>query len=161
MSADPPGEPGHVQPLVALGLVTAAFVALVIFGLGMTSLALNADVIAVPGLGQIPGILGTVFATGAFAAVMAIALRRPHPSYWAAPVAAVAVLLGYALGVWIGAVGGGTDLAAATAAVAGVLTSWFGLVIAGAALVCGWGGIALVRTRASRPRWPWEDPYDE
>ena len=42
-----------------------------------------------------------------------------------------------------------------------VLTSWFGIVILGAGAVSGWGGIALARTRAHRPRWPWEDPDDE
>ena len=49
MTADRSSEPGHVRPLVALGLATTAFIALLIFGLGMTSLVLDQDVIAVRG----------------------------------------------------------------------------------------------------------------
>jgi len=159
--ADRPPEHRPVRPLVALGLATAGFIALLIFGLGMTSLLLDENVIAVRGLGQIPGVVGTTLATAGFAATTWAGVRRARPSYGTAGLAAVAAFLGYGVGVWIGAVGGGADLAAATRAAGGVLTSWFGAVIAGAALVSSWGAVALVRTRAERPRWPWEDPDDE
>ncbi|WP_442574696.1 hypothetical protein ACSBPH_12705 [Microbacterium sp. F51-2R] len=161
MTADRPPEHGHVRPLVALGLVTAAFGALVICGLGVTSLLLDQDVIAVPGLGQVPGVIGTIFAIGAFALVVWLAIRRPQPSYWSAALAAVVTLLAYPLGVWFGAVVTGADLAAAAGAAGAVVTSWFGLVIALAAFACAWAAVALVRTNARRPRWPWEDPDDE
>ena len=147
--------------MVALGLSIAAFVALLIFGLGMVSLLLDQDVLGVPGLGQVPGILGTVFTTAGFALSLGLWLRRPHPSYWGAAVAALTCLLSYSFGVWFGAVFAGADLAAAVAAAGGVVTSWFGVVIAASGAICAWGGIALVRTRAQRPRWPWEDPFDE
>jgi hypothetical protein len=160
MAADRAPEPDRVRPSVALWLTTAGFVALLIFGLGMTSLALDEDVIAVPGLGQIPGVIGTVLATGAFCATLAIALRHRHPSYWTAAIAAVVVGLAFPLGVWIGAVAGGADLAAAAGAAGGLLTSWFGVVTAAVAFVCAWAGVALIRTRAQRPRWPWEDADD-
>ncbi|TDN90609.1 hypothetical protein [Microbacterium sp. BK668] len=161
MTADRPPEHGHVRPPVALGLATAAFGALVICGLGVTSLILDRDVIPVPGLGQIPGVLGTMFAIGAFALVVWLAVSRPHPSYGAAALAAVAALLAYPLGVWFGAVIGGSDLAAAAGAAGSVLLSWFAVVIALSAFACAWGAVALVRTDARRPRWPWEDPDDE
>lgn len=160
-NADRPPEHRPVRPLVALGLATAAFIALLIFGLGMTSLLLDQNVIAVRGLGQIPGVVGTTLATAGFAATTWIAVRRATPSFWGAALSAVVAFLCYGVGVWIAAVSGGADLAAATRAAGGVLTSWFGVVIAGAALVSSWGAIALVRTRAERPRWPWEDPDDE
>ena len=46
--ADSPGGP--VRPLVALGLATVTFIALLIFGLGMVSLILNADIVEAQGL---------------------------------------------------------------------------------------------------------------
>ncbi|MEU1971661.1 hypothetical protein ABZ477_08385 [Microbacterium sp. NPDC019599] len=161
MSADRAPQPGHVRPLVALGFATAAFVALLIFGLGMLSLLLDEDVIAVPGLGQLPGIVATIAATGAFALSLWIALRRQHPPLRGAVVTAVATALAYPAGVWFGALLADEALGDAARAAGGVFLSWFEVVIALAALACSWGGIALVRTDASRPRWPWEDPFDE
>ncbi|MFH8252176.1 hypothetical protein ACH3VR_17555 [Microbacterium sp. B2969] len=161
MTVDRPPEHGHVRPAVALGLTTAGFVALLIFGLGMTSLYLDEDVLAVPGLGQAPGITGTIFATGGFALCVGVGTRHPHPSYWLAAVTTLVVALAYPLGVWFGAVTSGADVAAATKAAGGVLTSWFGLVVAASALICSWSAVALVRTSARRPRWPWENPDDE
>ncbi|GAA2002203.1 hypothetical protein [Microbacterium ulmi] len=157
--------PQGVRPLVALGFATVAFIALLIFGLGMLSLLLDADVIGVPGLGQVPGVVGTVLATASFAAVLWAGLRRAgaglRPSFLGALWCAVAAFLGYVLGVWLGAVFSGSDLAASAAAAGGVAAGWFGAVVAGAGFVAGWGGIALVRTRAGRPRWPWESDDDE
>ena len=161
MSARPDAEGGPVRPITALAFATAAFVALLIFGLGMASLALGEAVIETPGLGQVPGILATILATAAFAGVLWTALRRSPPSYWGAAWTAGACFLAYVGGVWFGAVVTGADLAAAGSAAGRIATSWFGVVIAAAALVAAWGGIALVRTRSQRPRWPWEDEFDE
>ena len=122
----------------------------------MTSLATNQDVISVPGLGQIPGIVGMSLSTLAFAGGLWVAVRRAQPSFWGVLGAVVGAFLGYLAGVWFGALIGGADIAAATAAVGMLATSWFGAVIVAAALVAAWGGVALVRTRAQRPRWPWE-----
>lgn len=148
-----------MRPPVALAFAVIGFVALVILGLGMTSLALDADVIAVRGLGQVPGVIGMLAAAAGFAGSLWIGVRSPHPSFWTAPVAALAAYLGEALGVLAGAVATGADLAAAVAAAGGIAVGWAGLVIGVAGLVAAWGGVALVRTRASRPRWPWE--HDE
>lgn len=154
-------EGGPVRPITALVFATAAFVALLIFGLGMTSLATGEDVIATPGLGQIPGIIATTLATLAFAAGLWAAVRRSPASYWGSAWTTAATFLAYVGGLWFAAVATGADLAVAAAIAGRIATSWFGLVIAAAAFVCSWGGIALVRTRASRPRWPWEDEFDE
>ncbi|MFE5407359.1 hypothetical protein [Microbacterium sp. NPDC056569] len=187
--ADAPSQ-GPVRPPVALVFATMGFVALLIFGLGMTSLATSQDVIATPGLGQVPGITGVVCATLAFAgglwAAIARAGRRTdveppgagapqaasaagspagggaqHPSFWGAAWTTAATFLAYLGGVWFGALFTGTDLGVATAVVGRLATTWFGVVVAGAAFVSAWAGIALVRTRARRPRWPWEDEFDE
>jgi hypothetical protein len=161
VTSDSDPRPGSVRPLVALAFATAAFVALLIFGLGMTSLLLDEDVIAVRGLGQLPGIVGTIAATGAFALSLWIALRRQHPPLSGAAVSMIATALAYPAGVWFGALLTDAALGTAASAAGGVLLSWFEVVIAAAAFGCAWAGIALTRTHASRPRWPWEDPFDE
>jgi len=161
VESDSDPQPGPVRPVVALVFATAGFVALMIFGLGMTSLLLDADVIAVSGLGQVPGIVGTIAATGAFALTLWDALRRQHPSFRGGAVTMLATALAYPAGIWFGALLVDAALATASSAAGGVLFSWFEVAIAAAAFVCAWAGIALTRTRASRPRWPWEDPFDE
>lgn len=192
MTADGDGGPsqGPVRPAVALAFATVGFIALAIFGLGMTSLVIGEDIIATPGLGQIPGVTGMVCATLAFAGGLWAAIARAgsgtdaatpgrvpssgpagsgssagagrrHPSYWGAAWTTAASFLAYVGGVWFGAVFTGADLGVATAVAGRLATSWFGLVVAAAAFVSAWSGIALVRTRAHRPRWPWEDEFDE
>lgn len=192
MAADGSDGPsqGPVRPPVALAFATMGFIALLIFGLGMTSLATGEDVIASPGLGQAPGIAGVVCATLAFAGGLWAAIARAgsrtdaaapardaapasagagsiaragarHPSYWGALWTTAATFLAYLGGVWFGAVFTGADLGVATAVVGRLATTWFGVVVAAAAFVSSWAGIALVRTRARRPRWPWEDEFDE
>lgn len=181
--AAPQQAGGPVRPVTALAFATVGFVALTIFGLGMTSLATGEAVIATPGLGQIPGATGMVLTTLAFAAGLWAAIGRAwrapddareldaagmdasargragsgHPSFWGAAWTTAACFLAYVGGVWLGAVATGTEVAVATAVAGALATSWFGLVVAASAFVCSWAGIALVRTRARRPRWPWED----
>jgi len=145
-----------VSPPVAVAFAVVGYFALLVAGFGLTSLYTDTEVLAVPGLGPLPGVLGVAFSTVAVVVALWSAVRRPRPSYGAAFVAAVAALLAYLIGVGLGAVIGGSDAATALAAVGGFATSWFALILAALAFVAGWAGIALVRTRASRPRWPWE-----
>ncbi|WP_137844129.1 hypothetical protein [Microbacterium sp. 2FI] len=154
-------EGGPVRPAAALALATVSFVALLIFGLGMTSLVLGADVIETPGLGQVPGILGVALATAAFAGSLWLTLRRNPASYGGAAWTAAAVYLAYLGGVAFGILFSAGELAVAASVAGRIAVSWFGAVVAGAAAIAAWGGIALVRTRAQRPRWPWEDDFDE
>lgn len=184
MAADPErgATRGPVRPPVALAFATIGFGALAIFGLGMATLFTGEAVIAAPGLGFVPGAAGFVCAMLAFAGVLWASIGRAdvaatqitagdpgrpraggsrHPSYWGSAWAAVVCFVAYVGGVWLAALFTGTDLAVATGVAARLATSWFGLVIAVVAFVCAWSGIALVRTRARRPRWPWEDEFDE
>ena len=191
MTEGAPGrDGGQVRPVTALAFATAGFVALAIFGLGMTSLATSQDIIATPGLGQIPGITGMVLATLAFAGGLWASIHRAgatdasapgaaagtapgeprsdrgaagsrHPSFWGAAWTTAACVVAYIGGVWFGALASGAGLGVAVGVAGRLATSWFGLAIAAAAFVCAWAGIALVRTRAHRPRWPWEDEFDE
>ena len=147
---------GSVRPPVALAFALMGFVALMIFGLGMTSLATETDVISTPGLGQFPGIFGPILAIAVFAGTLWSFVRVPHPTFWGSLVVAVATFLAYLLGVGVVALVVGADPAAAAGTVGHLATTWYGLVVFGAALVSAWAGIALARTHAGRPRWPWE-----
>lgn len=148
--------PEPVRPAVTVALTLVAFVALVVFGLGMTSLVTASDVITAPGFGVLPGIVGVATAAGAFAAVTAPAVRGPHPSYLTSLWAAIACYLAYLAGVWGAALIGGVDPAVATAAAGRLALGWWAPIVAAAGFVCAWSAVALRRTRARRPRWPWE-----
>lgn len=150
-----------MRPLVALGLATVTFIALLICGLGIASLILNADIVAERGLGQLPGVFATAATVAAFAVSLGLTLRAPQPRYRGALWAAIACVAAYVIAIWIGALVASSEPATATAVAGRIATSWFGLVVAATAALAAAGGIALTRTRSSRPRWPWEDEFDE
>lgn len=152
---------GPVAPRTALVFASIGFGALLIFGLGITSLLTSSDVIAVPGLGELPGVLSVAGAVAAFAGTLWAGIRRDRPSYWTALWTAAATFLAYLLCAGIGALFAGHGITTGLAVVGQLATRWFGLVVVGTALVAAWGGIALVRTRSRRPRWPWEGEDEE
>ena len=51
-------ESAGVSAVLALVLATIGFFALAVFGLGAVSVVTDADIISVPGLGQVPGVIG-------------------------------------------------------------------------------------------------------
>ncbi len=138
----------------------AGFLALVVFGFGLLSLVSDTDVIAAAGFGVLPGVLGVAMAVLALGGVLVAALRMPHPSYYTALWASLAGYLGYLVGVWLPAVAGGVDPVLAAAVVGRLAIGWWGLIVVLSAFVCGWGAVALRRTHARRPRWPWERDED-
>ncbi|MEN2738292.1 hypothetical protein ABCS02_10915 [Microbacterium sp. X-17] len=152
---------GPVAPRTALAFSLIGFAALLIASLGITSLLTSSDVIAVPGVGELPGILAVVAALAMFAGVLWVGIRREHPSYWTALWTAVATFLAYLFGAAIGALFSGHGIAASLAVVSALVTRWYGVVVFGTAVVSAWAGVALVRTRSGRPRWPWESDEDE
>jgi hypothetical protein len=149
--------PGSVRPVVALAFATIGFAAFTIGGLGVASLLLGEDVIAARGFGQAPGAVGTALAVSAFAATLWAALRAPRPSFWGGVWAGLAAFLVYLAVVWIVGAAQTADVVLAASVVGRLVTSGFAFVVLAAGLLAGWGGIALVRTRGRRPRWPWED----
>ncbi|MFT4052165.1 MAG: hypothetical protein QM677_07955 [Microbacterium sp.] len=163
-----PAPPSGVSPATAVAFATVGFFALVVAGFGLLSLLADAEVLSVPGLGQLPGVVAaaaavTAFAIGAWLTVRAgRAVRAVRPSFGAVVAIVAASFLAYLAGLPVGAALSGVELGRALAADAEFATSWFAVVLASAALVAGWAAVALVRTRARRPRWPWErdDPSD-
>lgn len=144
-----------VSPPLAVAFAVVGFFALVIAGFGVTSLLSGADVVA-PGHGQVPGVVAVAAATLAFGAILWTGLHRARPSYGVSFTAALAVLVAFVLGLLLGAVLEGGDAAAAAATAGAFAVSWFALILALAGFAAAWAGVALVRTEASRPRWPWE-----
>ena len=160
-----PADP--VRPLVALAFATATFIALLIFGLGMVSLAArrgrHRGARPRPGARRrSPRSLATarVRAARCGSAVRLPRIRRSG----ARPVTtAAACYLAYLVGVWFGARGRPARTSPSRPRSPGASRrrgsgwSW----PLAALRASAWGGIALVRTRAQRPRWPWEDEFDE
>ncbi|MCK6079122.1 hypothetical protein KZX37_00645 [Microbacterium sp. EYE_5] len=152
-----PGD--GVRPPVAAFFATVGFAALAICGFGFTSLLTDTDVLATPGLGQGAGIGAMLLAALAFALTALGATRRGR--YPAVIWVTVATLGGYLLGVVLGGALTGVDIARAIGAAGTFAVSWYTVVLVVAAVIAAWAGIALVRTRASRPEWPWERGDDE
>lgn len=150
---------GGVRPPVAVGLASVGFGALAVFGLGFTSLFTDADVVSTPGLGNIPGIVAMLATALAFLVGEVFAVRRR--SYVDVVFVTAGVVLAYLIGLVLGGILFGVDAARAVAAASGFVTSWFAVVLAASAAVAAWAGVALVRTRAQRPQWPWEGDEDE
>ncbi|WP_309102910.1 hypothetical protein [Microbacterium sp.] len=138
-----------------------SFFALAVLALGVASVVTDSDIISVPGLGPIPGVVGMLAAVSAFAAGLGGALRAPHPSFLAAPVIALATALIHLVLVWLSVLIATGDLVTATVVAGGLVQRGASLALFIAAAIAAWGGIALRRTRSARPRWPWEREEDE
>ncbi|MDF2562663.1 MAG: hypothetical protein K0R99_4109 [Microbacterium sp.] len=124
-------------------------------------MATDTDIIAVSGLGQAPGAVGMVAAVVVFALMLWSTLRRGDPSYVATIAIALLTVLTHLAAVWITVVIGSSDFVIATAVAGDLVRGGASAVLLVAALIAAWGGIALRRTRAEHPRWPWEREEDE
>ncbi|WP_417556017.1 hypothetical protein [Microbacterium sp.] len=154
---DPHGiPPAGVSASLALVIAFVSFAALTILGLGMLSFFADLDILAVPGLDWWPGIVGMIVAIGVFAWMLWPTLKNEHPSYM--PVFAVGLVsaVAHVVAVWLGALLSGAGTEAAFAAVVQLVTQGSSGVVLGAALLGSWFAIALRRTGAQPPTWPWE-----
>lgn len=149
-------EPAGVSAVLALVLAVISFFALAILGLGVLSAATDADIIAVPGLGQAPGVIGMLAAVAAFAATLWSALQRQSPSFLSVPLIALGTALVHLVAVWATVLLASGDLVVATAVAGALVRGGVSVVLLLVGIIAGWGGIALRRTRAEHPRWPWE-----
>lgn len=140
---------------------STGFFALAVFGLGAVSILTDADIIAVPGLGPVPGIVGMLAAVVCFALSLWSTLRRSRPSFLATISIALVSGLAHLAGVWAAVVIGSGDVVVATAVAGDLVRGGASAVLLAAAAIAAWGGIALRRSRAAHPRWPWEGDEDE
>ncbi len=159
---DPRGpESAGVSAVLSLVLSTVGFFALAVFGLGLLSLATETDIIAVPGLGQAPGMIGMAAALAAFAWAQWTAVRQARPPYRS--VWLTALITGFAhlvvVAVCVLVVAG--DAVTALVVAGDLVRGGASAVLVLVAATAGWCGIALRRTRAQHPHWPWEGDDEE
>ncbi|KJL26005.1 hypothetical protein RL72_01214 [Microbacterium azadirachtae] len=138
-----------------------SFFALTIMGLGVLSLFAEHDIISVPRLGQLPGVVGMVLAVLVFALALWVVLADARPSFVATVFLALGAALVHLGGVWGAAVAEGAGAVGATAAAGQLVLGGASAVIVVAALLAGWVAIALRRTAARAPHWPWEKDDDD
>ncbi|WP_144874321.1 hypothetical protein [Microbacterium sp. 1.5R] len=142
-------------------MATVGFFALAVFGLGALSVATDTDIIAVRGLGQLPGVVGMLAALLAFALMLSSSLRREHPSFLSVPGTALAAALAHLLVVWAAVMVARGDFVVATVVAGDLVRGGASAVLLVAAAVAAWVGVALRRTRSGRPKWPWEGDDEE
>ncbi|WP_337459187.1 hypothetical protein [Microbacterium sp. KHB019] len=156
-TSDPRGPaPAGVSAILATTMTTIGFFALAVFGLGALSIATDADIIPVPGLGQAPGITGMIIAIIVFAGILWLAVRIARPRFRSVWTIAIATTLAHLLAVGFTVLVVTGEFVTALAVMGGLITGGASLIVLVAAAIAGWAGVALRRTRASRPRWPWE-----
>lgn len=146
---------------MAVVLATISFFALAVFGLGALSVATDTDIISTPDLGQAPGVVGMLAAVVAFAVLLWVTLRTRRPSFVSTITIALVTVLAHLAVVWFAVLLGTSDIVIATAVAGDLVRGGVSAVLLVAALIAAWGGIALRRTRAEHPRWPWERGEDE
>lgn len=143
-------------------MTTVGFFAIAVFSLGALSVVTDADIIAVPETGQAPGIVGMTVAVAVFAGILWLAVRIEHPRFRSVWTISIATALAHLLAAGIGAIVVTGEFINALAVMGQLVTGGASLVIFAAAAIAAWAGVALRRTRAKRPRWPWErDDLDE
>ena len=158
---DPRGEtPAGVSAVTALTVAWVTYGALAILGLGMLSYFAGIDIIPSEGVFRWAGIVAMMVSIGGFAGMLAPVLRAPRPAYTSVLLVALVAALLHLGTVWVGGTVGGAGFAASTSVVSVLILQGASLVLFLAAVVAAWIGVALRRTRAGRPHWPWEDEGD-
>lgn len=159
---DPRGEtPAGVSAVTALTVGWVSYAALAILALGMVSYFANVDVIPAEGVYRWAGIVGMLVSIGAFAGMLGPVLRAPRPSFTSALLVALVAALLHLAAIWVSALIGGGGVAGSTAVASTLILQGGSLSLLLAAFVAAWVAIALRRTRAGRPHWPWEAGADE
>jgi len=154
--------PAGVSAVLATAMTTIGFFAIAVFGLGALSILTDAEIVEVPEAGQAPGIIGMIFAVAVFGGILYLAVRIAHPTFRSVWAISIATAFVHMLAAGIGALVVTGDFVNALAVMGELVTGGASLVILVTAAIAGWAGVALRRTRAKRPRWPWErDDLDE
>lgn len=142
---------------VLTSLASIGYLALLVAGLGFASLLTDSDVIETQGVGLIPAYVAAAVAIVAFALLVRSTVARDRPSYVSVVSIAVGAALAHLATLALTAVIDSGDIGVAIGVVGEVLIGWVTPVIALTAAMTAWAAVAMRRTRADRPRWPWED----
>ena len=148
---------GTRQSWTLVAFASAGYLALLVAGLGIASAVTDRDVISVPGTSLVAAFVAAGIGIIAFALLLAAPLARQRPSYWSALSTAIGAGAVYLIALGICVLVSGGDLDGTLAVLAEVSTGWVAPVFAGSALVAAWFALAVRRTAAKPPRWPWEE----
>ncbi|WP_300268482.1 hypothetical protein [Microbacterium sp.] len=137
-------------------MTAVGFFAFATLGLGILSFATDADIIGVPGLGQAPGVIGMIVAVVTFAGILSQAVRIRYPRFRSVWAISIMTAIAHLLAVGIVAMFTSGEFVTGMSVMGGLITGGSSLVMLVVAAIAAWVGVALRRTRAARPRWPWE-----
>lgn len=140
-----------------VAFASVGYLALLVAGLGFGSLLIDDDVITTAGVSLIAAYVAAGISILAFAAFLLGPARRERPSYWFAGSTAIGTAAVHALMLGITALLSTGDLGIVGGVLSEILVGWVSPLILGAALIASWAALAVRRTAAGRPRWPWED----
>lgn len=159
--ASPSDSHGHesrgVSAALATVMTTVGFFAIAVLGLGILSAVTDRDIISFPGLGPVPGVVGMIGAIVVFAGLTSLAVRMKQPRFRSVWTIAIMTGLGHLLTVGVAVLVNTGEFVDALSVMSGLVTGGASAVLTAVAAVAGWVAVALRRTRASRPRWPWEN----
>ncbi len=151
-------DTNRARPLIYTGLGAVVFVALVIVGFGALSYATDTEVIAAPGLGPLPAVIGIAAGTIAFAGtLLARALNRP--GLGAAALAAVLASAVHLLAVSVAVLF--TVPGAAAAVASHLVLGGYSVLVFLAGLLAGALTVVGFRAGTGTPQWPWEKHDDD
>lgn len=148
--------PAGVSAVLATVMATIGFFALAVFGLGALSVATDADIISIPGLGQAPGVIGMIIAVAVFLGLVWLAVRIKQPLYRSFWTVSIATTLAHLLAVGVVAAIAATEFVTGLAVMGQLVTGGASLVILATAAVASGAAVALRRTKSKQPKWPWE-----
>ena len=140
-----------------VAFASVGYLALLVSGLGFGSLIIDDDVITTAGVSTLAAYVAAGISILAFAGFLLGPLRRDRPSFWFAASTALGATAVHALTLGVAVLVSNGDLGVVGGVLSEVLVGWVSPLILVAALVASWAAIAVRRTAAHRPRWPWED----
>ena len=148
---------GTRESWTLVAFASVGYVALLVAGLGIASAVTDRDIISVPGTSLVAAFVAAGIGVAAFALFLAVPLARARPSYWGALSTAVGTAAVYLIAIGGCVLIADGDLDGTLAVLADVLSGWVTPIVAGSAFVAAWFALAVRRTAARAPRWPWED----
>lgn len=154
MTQNTPSRAG--SPLIT-GAGAVLFIAFVVAGTGIVSFATASDPIEYAGLGPWPGVLGVLFATVVWIAVMAP--RRAKRGLPTGLLAGLGAAAAYVLATSAVALLQGTE--ASLAVLSHLVTSWFPLAVVLAGVLAALFVLVSERAGGATAKWPWERDDEE
>lgn len=164
-SSDSPERAPGPRPWAIAAFAVALEVALVVCAYGFISLLGEIDPVPDPAIGRVPVPFAIGLSSLALLLYLGRALRHPRSALVTALVAALVAWAALVTGLVLALVFGTADAVLETVvwSIAYGL-GWFGLVVPVAAAGAASAAVLVARGShegARRPRWPWEDEYDE